>query len=166
MVKKNSRATQPLLSIGQLGHRCGVSVSALRFYEQKGLIQSTRNAGGQRRYHRSQLRRLSFVLIAQQLGFSLAAIKTQLDTLPESRAPTQSDWKRMSLRFKVDIDKRIDDLTQLRDKLSGCIGCGCLSLKACHLYNPDDNAKALGSGPRFLLGDNADDVPVDGRSFE
>lgn len=159
MSKKNGKTSLPVfLSIGQVAKRSGTAVSAIRFYESKGLLRANRNTGGQRQFHRSQIRRLSFILIAQQLGFSLAQIKEQLSNLPDQQAPTQKDWAKMSSHFKRDIDQRIDDLTQLRDKLSGCIGCGCLSLKACHLYNPDDRAKGLGSGPRFLLGDDSADV--------
>ena len=159
MSKKSQKTNQPVfLSIGQVAKRSGTAVSAVRFYEEKGLLSATRTEGGQRQFHRSQIRRLSFILIAQQLGFSLSQIGEQLSGLPDQRAPTQQDWTRMSNRFKRDIDERIDALTQLRDKLSGCIGCGCLSLKSCHLYNPEDRAKGLGAGPRYLLGDESGDV--------
>lgn len=158
MIKKTSAKQQVFLSIGKFATRCGVSVSAVRFYEEKGLLSATRNSGGQRHFHRSQIRRLSFILIAQQLGFSLAEIKEHLDPLPLMRAPTKKDWEKMSRRFEKDINQRIDSLTLLRDKLSGCIGCGCLSLKSCHLYNPEDRARGLGAGPRYLLGDSAEDL--------
>lgn len=156
MSKKSSVNT--FLGIGPLANRCGVAVSAVRFYEEKGLLEATRSSGGQRHFHRSQIRRLSFILISQQLGFSLAEIKLQLDQLPSMRTPTQKDWEKMSRHFQQDINQRIEDLTQLRDKLNGCIGCGCLSLKACHLYNPEDRAAGLGSGPRYLLGDSSADI--------
>lgn len=146
------------LSIGQLADRTGLAVSAIRFYDSIGLVKANRNAGGQRQFQRSDIRRLSFVLIAQQLGFTLAEIRKQLDALPDQRTPTLRDWQRMSRQFKQDIDQRIDALERLRERLSGCIGCGCLSLKRCSLYNPDDRAASLGAGPRYLLGDEPDDV--------
>ena len=144
------------LSIGDLARRTGLSTSAIRFYEARGLVRSARTSGGQRRFEKADIRRLSFVLICQQLGFSIRDIGAQLDTLPNHRAPTQRDWSRMSRRFQTDIDARIEALTQLRDKLDGCIGCGCLSLKKCTLYNPGDGAAANGAGPRYLLGDRPD----------
>jgi len=159
MSKKPEKNRPPVfLSIGEVAKRCGTAVSAVRFYADKGLLRATRNQGGQRQFHRSQIRRLSFILIAQQLGFSLSQIAEQLSSLPDQRTPTQKDWTKMSNQFKSDIDQRIDELTQLRDKLSGCIGCGCLSLKSCRLYNPDDRARGLGAGPRYLLGDESGDV--------
>lgn len=142
------------LSIGYLATRTGLAVSAIRFYEEKGLLTPGRNAGGQRRYARSDIRRLSFVMISQQLGFSLAEIHELFKSLPDNRTPTKADWTRMGNRFRRDIDARIDGLTTLRDKLDGCIGCGCLSLKKCALYNPKDRASANGQGPRYLVGDN------------
>ncbi len=147
------RARQQGISIGQLARRTGLSVSAIRFYEEKGLVHPERNAGGQRRYAGGDIRRLSFVMISQQLGFSLARIAALLDDLPRGRPPTRADWARISRRFRADIDTRIERLSALRDRLDGCIGCGCLSLKACALYNARDRARALGSGPRYLLGD-------------
>ena len=142
-----------LLSIGQVADRVGLSVSAIRFYEDAGLVQPTRNNGGQRRFHRSDLRRLSFVLIAQQLGFTLEEIKAQLMALPDARTPTQADWSRMSKNFRGILDERIAQLTRMRDRLDGCIGCGCLSLKNCELYNPEDRAQRSGTGPRYIIGD-------------
>ncbi len=142
------------LSIGYLARRTGLAVSAIRFYEEKGLLTPGRNAGGQRRYTRSDIRRLSFVMISQQLGFSLVQIHELFKSLPDNRTPTKADWTRMGNRFRRDIDARIDGLTTLRDKLDGCIGCGCLSLKKCALYNPKDRASANGQGPRYLVGDN------------
>ncbi len=139
--------------IGQVAKRTGSTVSALRFYEQKGLINSERTAGGKRVFRASEIRRVSFILIAQQLGFSLADIKAQLEKLPDHRTPTKSDWEQISQTFKHDIEVRIAGLERLRDKLSGCIGCGCLSLEVCALYNPGDSAAQKGAGARYLLGD-------------
>ncbi len=146
------------LSIGYLAERTGLAVSAIRFYEEKGLIISTRNVGGQRRFDRASIRRLSFVRIAQGLGFSLADIRAHLDELPDKRTPNAKDWERLSKRFAIDIDERIAGLQQMRDQLTQCIGCGCLSLTHCKLYNPDDLAASLGDGPRYLLGDSAHDL--------
>jgi len=147
------------LSIGELAKRADVTVTAIRFYEAEGLISSRRNVGGQRRFPRSCIRRLAFVKISQNLGFSLAEIRDAMAALPDSRTPNKRDWERLSKRFAHDIDRRIAGLQQLRDKLSGCIGCGCLSLERCRLYNPDDRARGLGAGPRFLLGDSHEDLP-------
>lgn len=152
-----SKTTTPLptpLTIGDLARRTGLSVSAIRFYETKGLISPMRNKGGQRRFARADLRRISFIMIAQQLGFSLEAIGAQLALLPEGRAPTQKDWSRISRHFRTDLNDRIEKLTNLRDRLDGCIGCGCLSLRKCALYNPQDRAAKKGPGPRYILGDN------------
>lgn len=147
------------LSIGVLADRTGLSVSAIRYYESEGLVAPWRNAGGQRRFERSDIRRLSFVLIAQKFGFTLAQIKAELDRLPRGRAPTQSDWRRISASFATELDARIDTLTRMRDTLDGCIGCGCLSLEVCALYNARDKAATRGTGPRYLMGDRAADVP-------
>lgn len=141
------------ISIGKLAERTGIAVSAIRFYEDKGLIRSIRNRGGHRRFLQADIRRVSFILIAQRLGFSLADIADQLATLPDGRNPTKADWDRISRRFGTVLDQRIADLTLLRARLNGCIGCGCLSLNACALYNPDDTAAGKGNGPRYLLGD-------------
>jgi len=142
-----------LVTIGEMARRTGLNPSAIRFYETRGLVHPTRNSGGQRRYARADIRRLSFALIAQKLGFSLEDIAAQLAELPLDRAPTKRDWTRISRRFRFRLDERIRHLTDLRDKLDGCIGCGCLSLETCRLYNPEDVASTRGSGPRFLLGD-------------
>ena len=139
--------------IGSAAKRTGTSVSALRFYEEKGLVSSERTKGGNRVFLASDIRRISFIVIAQKLGFSLAEIKAQLDHLPDGRTPTKKDWDKISRIFKADIDARIEGLTRLRDKLSSCIGCGCLSLKVCAIYNSDDGAADYGPGPRYLLGD-------------
>jgi MerR family redox-sensitive transcriptional activator SoxR len=143
----------PRIAIGEVAARTGLSISAIRFYETQGLVSPTRNPGGQRRYLRSDIRRLSFVLIAQQLGFSIEQICLRLSKLPEQRTPTQRDWQQISQGFHQDLQTRIDMLTSLRDKLDGCIGCGCLSLTKCALYNPNDRARQRGVGPRYLLGD-------------
>lgn len=141
------------LTIGQLAARTGLAVSAIRYYETQGLIRPWRNSGGQRRYERADLRRLSFVMIAQQFGFSLPQIRAELDRLPGGRTPTKADWVRISVAFRASLNARIETLTRLRDNLDGCIGCGCLSLGACRLYNPQDRAAANGAGPRYLMGD-------------
>lgn len=141
------------LSIGQLASRTGLSVSAIRFYETQGLIASERNAGGQRRFLRSDIRRLSFVLIAQQFGFTIEKIRIQLQLLPQERTPNKDDWERISRNFRQTLDEKIETLTRLRDDLDSCIGCGCLSLKTCALYNPQDRARLSGAGPRYLMGD-------------
>ena len=141
------------LSIGALARRTGLAVSAIRYYEAQGLIRPWRNAGGQRRFERADLRRLSFVMIAQQFGFTLPQIKAELDRLPGGRTPTKADWTRISEGFRAALDSRIATLTKLRDNLDGCIGCGCLSLETCALYNPLDQAGQKGQGPRYLMGD-------------
>lgn len=143
----------PQIPIGALAGRTGLAHSAIRFYETKRIVASTRTEGGQRRYRRSDIRRLSFVLIAQRLGFSLKAIRESLESLPAGRTPTKADWEALGQAFSTDIDQRIASLTTLRDRLASCIGCGCLSLKACHLYNAEDQAQTLGDGPRYLVGD-------------
>ncbi|WP_170385700.1 redox-sensitive transcriptional activator SoxR [Ruegeria atlantica] len=141
------------LAIGALARRTGLAVSAIRYYEAQGLIAPWRNAGGQRRYQRADIRRLSFIMIAQQFGLSLPEIREVLSGLPGNRTPTPQDWKDISVGLRAHLDKRIATLTRLRDNLDGCIGCGCLSLPKCALYNPDDRAKTYGSGPRYLMGD-------------
>ncbi len=131
-------------------------MSAIRYYETQGLLFSERSAGGQRRFLKSDIRRLSFVLIAQQVGFTISQIRAQLDSLPEGRTPTKRDWSRMSKGFRSALDEKIDSLQQMREQLDGCIGCGCLSLAKCKLYNPDDQAYKKGAGPRYLMGDRPD----------
>lgn len=141
------------ISIGELARRTGISVSAIRFYEGRGLIQSRRTEGGQRRFLRSDIRRLSFIRIAQQVGLSIEAIETELKTLPDGRTPTQADWTRISAHMRKMLDQQIAMLERTRDKLDGCIGCGCLSLRRCALYNPEDAAGRRGAGPRYVMGD-------------
>ena len=140
-----------LLPIGELARRTGLAVSAIRFYEQRGLIAAWRTAGNQRRFLRADIRRLSFILIAQKLGLALTAIEAELATLPLGRTPTRSDWQRMSKSMRAQIDARIALLTLTRTKLDECIGCGCLSLQRCRLYNRDDSAGTVGAGPRYVL---------------
>ena len=142
------------LSIGAVATRAGVSVSALRFYEDRGLIRSRRSEGGQRRYSRSVLRRVAFVQVAQRVGLTLEDIGRALDTLPDDESLTATDWKRLSAAWRPMLDERIRLLEGLRDELDSCIGCGCLSLERCRLRNPGDEAAALGPGPRYLMGQN------------
>jgi len=143
-----------LLSIGEVAERTGIAPSALRFYETKGLIHSERSDGNQRRYHRDMLRRIAFIKVSQNVGLSLDDIAAALATLPDRRTPTKEDWSRLSRSWGPVLDEQIAVLQRLRDKLDGCIGCGCLSLKTCHLYNPDDAAASLGPGPRWVLTDD------------
>lgn len=145
------------LPIGQVADRTGLAQSAIRFYETENLVTPFRNAGGQRRYDRADIRRLSFVMIAQGLGFSISQIRDVLKDLPENRTPTKADWARISKAFRQDLDERISQMETLRDSLDGCIGCGCLSLSTCRLYNPKDRARQKGAGPRYLMGDSHQD---------
>ncbi len=145
------------LTIGETARRSGVSASALRFYETRGLVRSERGPGNQRRYHRSMLRRISLVRVAQSLGLSLSEIGNALDTLPDKRTPTRKDWEKLSKNWRDQLDDRIRNLQSLREKLTGCIGCGCLSLQRCTLYNADDHAAKNGAGPRYLLGDTPEE---------
>ena len=144
---------QKTISIGHLARRTGVAVSAIRYYEDQRLLFPERNTGGQRRFLKADIRRLSFILIAQQFGFTLPQIAVTLSTLPERRTPTKADWAMISAQFRTALDAKISTLTKLRDNLDGCIGCGCLSLDKCKLYNAEDRAAKLGSGPRYLMGD-------------
>ncbi|WP_435771678.1 redox-sensitive transcriptional activator SoxR [Nocardioides sp. SYSU DS0651] len=134
------------LTPGDVARRAGVTVSALHFYEREGLITSIRTAGNQRRYHRDVLRRIAFIRISQRVGIALAEIREALATLPEGRTPTKADWERLSRRWQSKLDERIAQLQALRDDLTGCIGCGCLSLKACALVNPGDELERFGPG--------------------
>ena len=140
-----------LLSIGELARRTGLSVSAIRFYEEKGLVEALRSSGNQRRFLRSDARRLSFILIAQRLGLQLAEIEQELARLPQGRTPNARDWNKISRSIRNQLDARISELERVRDRLDGCIGCGCLSLKKCQLYNKDDKLAARGPGPRQVL---------------
>ena len=140
------------LTVGQLSARSGAAASALRFYEARGLIASRRTAGNQRRYPRHMLRRVAFIRASQRVGLPLATIKQALDQLGDSRTPTRSDWARLSAAWRDDLDARIAQLQRLRDNLTGCIGCGCLSLDTCKLANPDDRLGNDGPGARNLPG--------------
>ncbi len=139
------------LTIGALSERTGLAPSALRYYEDQGLITSTRSPGGQRRYRRDTIRRVSFVRVAQQLGLTLDEIGEALSSLPQNRTPDRQDWERLSRSWRPRLDARIAMLERVRDRLDGCIGCGCLSLDVCRLANPDDTAAERGPGPRYLL---------------
>lgn len=139
-----------LLTVGEVSARSGVAVSALHFYEAKGLIDSHRSRGNQRRYPREVLRRVAVIKVAQRIGIPLAEVQAALDALPQGRTPTAADWKALSKRWKNDLDARIKRLQGLRDQLDGCIGCGCLSLASCPLRNPWDRLSEEGAGPRLL----------------
>ena len=148
------KLSQNFLTIGETARRSGIATSALRFYETRGLISSVRIAGNHRRYHRAMLRRIAIIRVAQTLGLSLLEIADAFATLPDKRTPTRKDWARLAATWGRKLDQRITDLQNLRGRLSGCIGCGCLSMKKCSLYNAGDEAADLGSGPRYLLGDS------------
>ena len=140
-----------LVSIGTLAKRTGVAVSAIRYYEERNLLTSLRTGGNQRRFLRSDIRRISFILIAQKLGLGLTQIEAELATLPQGRTPTLTDWQRISRSMRVALDTKIQLLTRTKQKLDQCIGCGCLSLQRCQLYNKDDRAAGGGTGPRYVL---------------
>lgn len=142
-----------LLSIGETANRSGVAASALRYYEERGLIASERAGSGHRRYPRAVLRRIAFIVFAQRVGLSLEEIGGELARLPPGRAPVKRDWTRLSATWTARIDERIAELERLKDSLTGCIGCGCLSLERCRLANPDDRAARYGPGPRYWVGD-------------
>ena len=142
-----------MLAISEVARRSGVAASALRFYEERGLIRSERTDGGQRRYPRAVLRRIAFIVFAQRIGFTLEEIAGELAKLPEGRVPTGRDWQRLSRTWTARIDERMAELQRLRAGLTQCIGCGCLSLDRCQLSNPGDRAGRLGPGPRYWVGD-------------
>jgi MerR family redox-sensitive transcriptional activator SoxR len=144
-----------LLTIGEVAARAGLATSAIRFYEANGLITSERNSSGHRRFRAEVLRRVSFVKVAQRVGLSLSEIRDALDSLPSSRTPNRRDWAKLAKGWRPLLDERIALLESMRDKLDGCIGCGCLSVDVCALYNVDDEAAAFGTGPRWLLGDSS-----------
>ncbi len=141
------------VTIGELARRAGVAPSALRYYEQLGLISSERTAGGQRRYARVMLRRVAFVRAAQTVGLTLDEVRVALARLPDERTPNKTDWNKVSATWIRRIDERIAELQRLRGTLNSCVGCGCLSLRTCRLYNPEDTAATRGPGARWLLGD-------------
>ncbi len=147
-----------LLTVGELATRSGVATSALRFYEDHSLIVSKRTDAGHRRYTPETLRRVAFIKVAQRVGLSLDEIAQALASLPDNRTPTRADWARLAKRWQPVLDERIALLHQLREQLDSCIGCGCLSLTVCQLYNPDDAASSRGAGPRYLLGDSSAEV--------
>lgn len=140
------------LPIGAFARRAGVAASALRFYEAQGLLPGGRSPSGRRRYPRAALRRVAFIRVAQSVGLSLEQVRAALDSLPDGRTPSVADWARLSSRWRPALDERIAELVRLREQLDACIGCGCLSLKKCALYNPGDRAGADGPGARFLPG--------------
>jgi MerR family transcriptional regulator, redox-sensitive transcriptional activator SoxR len=150
MVKLTREQAQRELTVGEVAERSGVAVSAIHFYEAKGLLSSWRNSGNQRRYHRDVLRRVAIIKVAQRTGVPLAEIHTALRALPEGRTPTAADWKKLSAKWRADLDERIARLTRLREQMSSCIGCGCLSLKDCPLRNPWDELSEEGPGARLL----------------
>ena len=150
-IEPRQKTRDDMITIGQLAARTGVAVSALRFYEERGLLESIRTSGNQRRYRRSDIRRVSFILIAQRLGLSLTEIEAQLARLPQGRTPSVLDWRAISQQMRSSIDERITLLTRTRAKLDECIGCGCLSLDKCQLYNKGDRMGAAGTGPRMVL---------------
>lgn len=149
-----------MLTIGELAERSGVAHSALRFYEAEGLIHAERTEGGQRRYHRDALRRVGFIRVAQEVGLTLAEIREALSSLPDQRTPTERDWARLSASWAPRLDQQIRMLERLRDRLAACIGCGCLSLKACRLMNPGDVAAEAGPGPRYILDEDDEEDPA------
>jgi len=142
-----------LLTISEVARRSGVAASALRFYEERGLIQSQRAGSGHRRYPRAVLRRIAFIVFAQRMGLTLEEVGTELAKLPENRVPEREDWAQLSGRWTQRIEERIAELERLRASLTRCIGCGCLSLQECQLSNPGDQASRLGPGPRYWMGD-------------
>jgi len=138
------------LSVGQVAKRCGVKVSTLHFYEDKGLIHSSRNAGNQRRYRKDVLRRVSLIKAAQKMGITLEEVRQALEKLPDNRTPNQKDWQKLASAWKKELNVRIAYLEKMRDYMTGCIGCGCLSMTRCPIYNADDKLAAQGSGPVIL----------------
>jgi MerR family transcriptional regulator, redox-sensitive transcriptional activator SoxR len=157
MTETKARALPRGLTVGEVAGRSGVAVSAVHFYERKGLIEGWRSRGNQRRYERATLRRIAIIKVAQQLGISLAEIKARLRALPADRTPGKSDWARIAADWRDALDARITQLARLRDNLDGCIGCGCLSVETCPLRNPGDEAGRRGPGARYLT-----DGPPDG----
>lgn len=152
------RVTTESLTIGEVAQRAGVATSALRYYEAQGLITAARTTGGQRIFDRDVLRRVAFIRVAQRVGLTLDEIGDALARLPNERTPTASDWDRISKAWHRRLDEQIALIERLRDDLTSCIGCGCLSFRSCRLYNPGDAAAAFGDGPRYLLGDRPIDV--------
>ncbi|CAK9886341.1 MAG: Redox-sensitive transcriptional activator SoxR [Candidatus Erwinia impunctatus] len=160
MKKKHSSIRKHELTPGDVARRCGVAVSALHFYESKGLISSFRNAGNQRRYHRDVLRRVAIIKIAQRIGIPLATIGDHLTLFPPGQRITPKEWKGLTVRWREELDRRIATLTGLRDDLEGCIGCGCLSMADCPLRNPEDKLSERGTGAILLEAASTDDEPL------
>ncbi|HEX2023137.1 MAG TPA: redox-sensitive transcriptional activator SoxR [Acidimicrobiales bacterium] len=152
---------EDLLTIGAVAERTGVATSALRYYERRGLISAARSSGGQRRFNREVLRRVAFIRAAQRVGLGLDEIAAAMTSLPEGRTPTRADWARLSTSWRPRLDEQIAVLERLRDRLTSCIGCGCLSMRACALQNPGDVAAASGTGPRYVL----DEGPLDSKDL-
>ena len=150
MIAKKSGPLPKVLTVGELARRSGVAVSAIHFYERKGLIEGWRSGGNQRRYERAALRRIAIIKVAQQLGLPLAEIRARLAQLPGDRTPGKADWEKLAAHWRGDLDRRIAQLILLRDRLDGCIGCGCLSVDACPLRNPEDKAARDGPGAHYL----------------
>lgn len=150
MAQYDHENLKPELSVGEVAERSGVAVSAIHFYEEKGLIGSRRNKGNQRRFKRDVLRIISLIKVAQGLGIPLEAVKNALDALPKNRQPTGEDWQKLSKKWKEDLNERIKKMTRMRDQLNHCIGCGCLSLKECPLRNPGDKLSEKGTGAILL----------------
>lgn len=146
-------AMNGMLTIGELAARTGVATSALRFYEERGLIRAERTDSGHRRFSRTTARRVAFVTYAQRVGLTLEEIRVELDKLPADKVPAREDWDRLTRSWQARIDERIAELERLRDSLTSCIGCGCLSLDRCAIFNPEDRAARLGPGPRYWIGD-------------
>lgn len=142
-----------LITIGELAERTGVATSALRYYEERGLIHSRRNASGHRRYLRAAARRVAFIVFAQRVGLTLEEIRTELDKLPVDRVPSDEDWARLASGWQARIDEQIAQLERLKEGMADCIGCGCLSMERCAILNPMDRAARFGPGPRFWMGD-------------
>jgi MerR family redox-sensitive transcriptional activator SoxR len=157
-VPGGSPAQPPMFTIGELAARTGVATSALRFYEERGLIGSVRTHAGHRRYWRATTRRVAFIVFAQRVGLSLEEIGVELATLPTNRAPHGKEWARLSANWTTRIAERIEELRRLERGLTDCIGCGCLSLERCHVLNPGDRIAEMGSGPRFWLGDEPEEA--------
>ncbi|MGB8858967.1 MAG: redox-sensitive transcriptional activator SoxR [Ilumatobacteraceae bacterium] len=159
--KQPPKPLPPLLTIGQLATRAGIAASALRFYETQGLLHTTRADNNQRRYDRDALRRVAFIRAAQTVGLSLDEIRKAMDSLPEGRTPTHADWRALATAWKAQLDERVRLIERLRNDLESCIGCGCLSMEACALYNPNDVAYSLGHGAQYLKGHTPADAGVE-----
>ncbi|EAS43982.1 redox-sensitive transcriptional activator SoxR [Photobacterium profundum] len=144
------------ITIGQLSERSGIATSALRFYETKDLISSIRTSGNQRRYNTSMLRRIALIQVAQSIGFTLEEITIELESLPMNKTPTKRDWERVAKKWQKDLDNKMKQIGSLKENLTGCIGCGCLSMKKCHLLNPDDILHVNGSGAQRLIDEDSD----------